>query len=212
MYEVIAMDIRTLRAPARLLVAGPSRAGKTVFCLKLVKHAKIMFSPSPKRIVWLYNNDQTLYHDVKGVEFHKGFDILQELTQGGNQPCLVVMDDLMTKSNLAREIFTRFSHHCNLSVIFITQNLFYKGAGFRDITLSASYVVIFKNPRDSSTVNCFSRQMLPHRPKLLTQAYHRVTVKPFSYLFIDLTQEMPEEYRIRANIFPDEEMIVYCVE
>ena len=45
-------------------------------------------------------------------------------------------------------LFTRDSHHHNLSVIYIVQNLFHQGKGSRSISLNSYYLVLFKNPRD----------------------------------------------------------------
>ena len=41
-------------------------------------------------------------------------------------------------------LFTRGSHHRNLSVI-IAQNLFHQGKGSRNISLNSYYLVSFKN-------------------------------------------------------------------
>ena len=45
-------------------------------------------------------------------------------------------------------LFPRGSHHRNLSVICILQNLFHQGKNSRSISLKSYYLVLFKNPRD----------------------------------------------------------------
>lgn len=200
--------VRVLHAPFRMIVAGPSSSGKTYFTYELVKNAEKMIRPKPKKIVWLYNNYQPLYDQMKGVEFSRGLSELKKL-QKGNTHILLVIDDMMTQAREARDLFTRYSHHAKISVVFICQNLFYKGQGFRDMTLSASYIVIFKNPRDSSQISHLSRQMFPDKSRFLTEAYKKATRKPFSYIFIDLTQETDEKYRLRSKIFPHQKLTVY---
>ena len=50
------------------------------------------------------------------------------------------------------DIFTKGSHHRDLNVFYITQNLFHQGKGQRDISLNASYIIYFKNPRDKRQI------------------------------------------------------------
>lgn len=201
--------VRVLNHPFRMIISGPSSCGKTCFTYRLVQNVRKIMTPYPKKIIWFYNNYQPLYDKMKGVEFHQGLDDLENLQQGGDAHTLIVLDDMMTQAKQARDLFIRHSHHNNISVCLLCQNIFYKGAGFRDITLSASYIVVFKNPRDSSQIRYLSRQMFPSNPNLLTEAYRRATREPYSYIFIDLTQETAEKYRLRSNIFPNEGMTVY---
>jgi len=45
----------------------------------------------------------------------------------GRQPTLLIIDDLMSETNqLVEDIFTKISHHRNISVIYMTQNVFDK--------------------------------------------------------------------------------------
>ena len=100
-------------------------------------------------------------------------------------------------------LFTKGSHHNNLSVIFITQNLFHRGQ--REISLNSNYIVIFKNPRDRAQIRHLARQLCPENPKFLQEAYSDAVAKPFHYLLLDLKQDTPENCRYRACIFPDDE-------
>ena len=66
---------------------------------------------------------------------------------------LIVLDDKMSSmgdSALLSKLFTEGSHHRNLSVIYIVQNLFDKGKSHRCVSLNAQYLVLFKNPRDTA--------------------------------------------------------------
>ena len=63
-------------------------------------------------------------------------------------PRLLYIDDLMAESGSeVVYLFTKLSHHKNPCVMFITQNMFYKGEGMRDMSLSSHYVVVFRTPR-----------------------------------------------------------------
>ena len=72
------------------------------------------------------------------------------------------MDDLMTSTDdMVVDIFTKISRHRNLSVVYLTQNLFYKNKRTRTLSLNSHYVVLFKNARDATQVPYVERQMYP---------------------------------------------------
>jgi len=74
------------------------------------------------------------------------------------QPTLLIIDDLMSETNqLVADIFTKISHHRNISVIYMTQNIFDKNKYARTISLNAHYLVLFKNPRDANHFAVLSR-------------------------------------------------------
>ena len=125
---------------------------------------------------------------------------------------LVVIDDLMHElSNDPRitSLFTKGSHHRNLSVIFILQNIFHHGKELRDMSLNCHYLVLFKSPRDSSQVNHLAKQMLPGHVKYMQEALQDVTKLPYGYLLCDLKPETPNDFRLRSNIFPVEAQCAY---
>jgi len=55
------------------------------------------------------------------------------------------------------ELFNNGSHHRNISLVLITQNLFLQGLSSRDISLNSKYIVL-KNPRIKTQIVNFSRQ------------------------------------------------------
>jgi hypothetical protein len=71
------------------------------------------------------------------------------------------------------------------------------------MSLNAHYIVLFKNPRDANQVSTLARQMYPGRSKFLLEAFRDTTEKPYGYLLIDLKPD--EKYRIRTNIFSDDD-------
>ena len=65
----------------------------------------------------------------------------------------MVIDDQMTETSNNKRIlnlFTNGSHHRNLSLIFLVQNVYFQGKIKRTLSLNASYLVLFKNPRQAS--------------------------------------------------------------
>ena len=158
------------------------------------------------RIILYYSEWQNNYLDYgKNVEFHEGLPQNQDFAND-SRPKLVIIDDLMRDSSSGAivDLFTKGSHHKNISVIFISQNLFHQGRHSRDISLNSSYIVIFKNPRDKAQIQHLSRQVYPENPKFLQEAYHNACSVPHGYILLDLKQSTSEECRVRSNIFPDD--------
>ena len=114
-----------------------------------------------------------------------------------------------SSSDVILDLFTKESHHKNISVIFITQNVFHKGKAQRDISWNTKYLVLFKNPRDKAQIQHLARQIHHEDPAFLRDAYIDATRAPHSNLFIDLSQDCIDEFRFRANIFPDDRHCAY---
>jgi hypothetical protein len=107
------------------------------------------------------------------------------------------------------DIFTKLSHHRNMSVIFLTQNLFFKSKQSRTMNINTQYIVLFKNPRDALQVATLGRQMYPGNSNFLVEAFKDATERPHGYLLIDLHPVTLEKFRIRTNIFKGERQYVY---
>jgi hypothetical protein len=73
------------------------------------------------------------------------------------------------------------------------------------MNLNTHYVVLFKSPRDVGQVANLARQMYPGKSNFVVEAFRDATREPYGYLLIDLKPETEEQYRIRTNIFPDDE-------
>ena len=62
----------------------------------------------------------------------------------GKQTVLLVLDDLMNEADqTVANLFTKGSHHRNVNVVFLAQNLFSKNKFARTISLNAHYMVLF---------------------------------------------------------------------
>ena len=102
-------------------------------------------------------------------------------------------------------LFTRGSHHRNLSVIYIVQNLFHQGKGSRSISLNSHYLVLFKNPRDKLQILTLAKQMYPGQTDFFLNQYEEAVKRPFGYLLIDLKTTTQDNCRLRTNVLPSEE-------
>lgn len=189
--------------PFTCMIAGPSSSGKSSFVKKFIDQITDLMYPLPEEITWCYSEWQPLYETLPEVVFQKGIPNFDDFDP--ERKHLVILDDLMTECNdRVVETFTKKSHHRNISVMYLVQNVFYQGKGSRTISLNCHYMVLFKNPRDSSQIMHLAKQMYPANPKYLHHCYTQATEDPHGYLFIDLKQTSPEIMRLRQNIFPGE--------
>ena len=83
---------------------------------------------------------------------------------------------------------------------FLSQRLFNNNEFFRQISQNSDYLVVFKNPRNSSDIRILGSQMTAKSNDLI-QIYKKATEKPYSYLFINLTQEAIPQLMFVSNIF-----------
>ena len=107
------------------------------------------------------------------------------------------------------DLFTKISHHRNLSVVYLTQNIFYKNKQSRMLSLNSHYLVLFKNARDASQVANLARQMYPGNSAFMIEAFKNATSAPYGYLLIDLKQETEDQLRLRNGLFPGDDLFVY---
>ena len=199
-----------LHHPFTGIVAGPTGSGKSKWVLRLIDHANEIIEPPPTRIWYCYGEFQLAFNSYPWVHFHEGLPELSDRVFDGVESTLIILDDLMSETNqLVANIFTKISHHRNISILHLTQNLFDKNKYARTISLNAHYLVLFKNPRDASQFATLARQMYPSSWKFAIEAYKDATSVPYGYLLIDLKPEQDERCRLRTNIFPGENQYVY---
>ena len=113
-----------------------------------------------------------------------------------NKRNLIILNDLMyeaSKSLKVTQLFTR-GRYDNLSVIYLTQNLFHKSQC--PLSLNSGYMMIFKNPGDNSQFATITRQIHPDKMKFLMWAYKDATSSPHLYLVLDLKPDTEERFRV----------------
>ena len=112
--------------PFTCIVAGPTGCGKTTFVARMLRNASAMIDPPPERVTWYYGEWQAGYKnlDIPNMRMEEGLP--QSFDNDGKRG-LVVLDDLMAETDeRVTNLFTKKSHHCNTSVIYLVQNLFSK--------------------------------------------------------------------------------------
>ena len=201
-----------LRSPFTMLVSGPTGSGKTVKVMELIANADVISNPPPSQIIYCYDDWQPIFDKFADVvTFHKGVIEVDDIPDD-KQPRWLILDDLMDevmRKPDANDLFTKRSHHRNLSVIFLVQNLFHKN--IRTISINCHYTFLAKNPRDASSVANLARQAFPGRSQYVLEAYRDATREPHSFLLLDMRQETDDDKRLLGNYppLPDRRVVVY---
>jgi len=141
--------------------------------------------------VWCYGEKSVVpsRHQLPAnVRFNEG--VPEDLVSANGESCLVILYDLLNDvySKEVCDLFTRGSHHMNISVILITQNLFHQGRFCRDSSLNTHYTVVLKHVRDKKQFMFLAREMYHEYSIGLYNAYLDAKQKPHGYLLLDLTQ------------------------
>ena len=212
------IDSVIFKQPFTCTIAGPSGAGKTVLLQKILINKKEIFDLEPDRIVVCYKSWQPAY-DVfnlleSPVEFVQGLINVEEFDKEKNN--LLIIDDLMTECKDNTDIATLFSvhsHHKNISVFLVTQNIFMKGTCSRDINLNSTNMILFNNPRDRQQIRVLGQQMYPKKTLGFMEIFEDAIKQHdgHGYLFLDYKQQTPERMRIQTGIIPGEERIIYTI-
>ena len=194
--------------PFTCMISGPTSCGKTVWVTRFLANLSEMMVPVPEEVVWCYGEWQPGYNQLKNVTFVQGLPDIEDWT--GERGRLVILDDLMNETDQrVTNLFTKGSHHRNMSVMMIVQNLFGKNKEQRTISLNSHYLVVFKNPRDASQITHLAKQMYPGKLKYVQESYKDATCSAHGYLLVDLRQDTPDHLRLRTSIFPLEQQVVY---
>jgi hypothetical protein len=147
----------------------------------------------------LYNGDKDMFKEHFSTDF---FSYLNKEKNG-----CVIFDDLMTElaqCDVLVNSFTKTTSKWNLSMIHLTQNLFFKGSGKHSIDAStlyrnSHYLVIFYTPVDSTVLNIIAKRISPAAYSSTASLLQHV-VREHRYIFIDGHLNTPRRLMFRSNI------------
>lgn len=205
--------MKFFKTPCSVLIAGPSNCGKTVFVSKLLHDATHYFRGLKPNVHYCYGAMQDKFQEMAKtskpkIHFHEGVPTVEDLDEwfrptGGG---LLVMDDLMDEcgnDKTVMDIFTKHSHHRNVSVIYITQDLFPAGKFAKTISRNVHYIVAFKNPRDTVGVRTVVLQAFPKNWKDVMTVFQKATTRPYGYFVMDFHAQTPDDHRLWTNILKE---------
>ena len=212
--------------PFTCIIAGRSRTGKTTFVENLMLNESKLIdkdfdyieifmgtSASDNRLSELRKKllCPVVIHETNkmfssGQEFCKLFpDLLINRIHKEKNGCFI-FDDLMSEladCNILTDLFTKHSSHSNLSVIFITQNLFFEGKKkSQNITIyrNTHILVLYRNPLDNSTISLVARRISASKHRELKEMFQFMQEK-YRYVVIHGDFNTPEELRFTTDIF-----------
>lgn len=192
--------VNTWKHPFTAIIAGPTSCGKSYFIKKFLNEIDSMIDVSIAEVIYCLPENQPIDNQFRRYTVHRGIPEIEKFKDRRSR--LIILDDLMREvDGCIVDLFTKGSHHYNISVIFVTQNIFNQGKGRRDISLNSHYIVCFKNPRDKQQILTLSRQICPENPRYVQEAFTDATKEPHGYLLFDLKQSTPDQHRYRTAIF-----------
>jgi len=115
--------------PFSCIVSGPSCSGMSYFVIRFLQNFHYLCTEPTFAggIVWCYGEKSAVpsRHQLPAnVRYNEG--VSEDFGSENGEPCLVILDELLTDaySKQVCELFTRGSHHRNISVILITKICF----------------------------------------------------------------------------------------
>ena len=211
-------------SPTAILIGAPSNSGKTFLLKNILLNSDVMFKDKMTHILYCYGSPwQTIFDELQESLGNKIFfqqslpseDDIVKYAQSG--PFICVLDDLMIEivdSKQAQKWFSIGSHHYNMTLIALVQNIFQQGKVARTIALNIKYYIIFKNARDSRQIKLLGYQIYGDK-KLCNdfyESYLKATSVDYGYLCIDLNNSTDKKYHLRSNILPGEDCLVYILD
>ena len=215
-----SFDLPVLQHPFTAMICGATSSGKTVLTRSILKEYKTTTSISkePLNVIYCYGAYQSLFErkiPKVNITYHEGLITAEGIEE--IKPDMIIIDDLMTELSNNPELsalFTKKSHHLNISVIFITQNIFPQGKEMRNVSLNTTYIFLMKAIRDKSQIVRFAAQYAPKKTQEFMAAFEDATKEPYSYLLIDMSRTCPEELRLRTNVdhrVKDQHIVCYKI-
>lgn len=212
-----------IKTPGRIGLIGPSQAGKSTLILKLISDDSVWDTPL-KVIIFAapshedadkYNEEFNKICDRKGVDLWM-VDRLPEKDEiksfAGGRPSLFIIDDMLgfAKPEKLKQYATRWSHRNNITMLYCTQNPFYK-CGRLDlltITRNSTGYFLFYQVSDLSVYSTLCTRTFRGYPSdfiidKLDVAKDQYNLR-YVYLNIHPDSGIPRPLRLYTAIFADE--------
>ncbi|XP_068697139.1 uncharacterized protein [Montipora capricornis] len=200
-----------IRQPSSTMIVGPSGSGKTQLTEALLTEGDVFEGGRTKPCHYCYAVWQPRFERMKGrgIRFHEGIPDIDHLRQwfGKSGGGILVLDDLMDEGGNDKrvlDLFTRESHHRNITVLYLCQDLFPPGKYAKTISRNAHYLFVFKNPRDQSGFRALTLQAFPDRWRDVLRLFERCTQRPYGYIMMDLHPASDDRYRLFSCVTPSD--------
>lgn len=209
-----------LIAPFTALIVGPSGSGKTHLLKTLLLQEKFenchLFFRSWQPLYCEFPSSTKFYHyDISSEIDNEGETSLEtfcrEISKQGTTT--IIFDDALavTKFPCIEEIFTRLSHHLNINMFLLVQNLF--EPSLRIISRNANYIFLFRCPRDSAQIRHLAFQMFPEKALAhgMMKIFKHLTQQPYNAMLLDFKTETAEYARLKGGFIGEGGPLIYCI-
>ena len=198
-------------SPFTAIISGASGTGKTEWIKKLLKNKNVMIKEPPKHILYCYGeiNPEILKLKHEGIEIFHGVPTRQDIAQRGKN-LLLILDDLISDIDpkFLEILYIRGSHHWNVSVITVTQNLFDKN--IKVARINSHYLILMKNPQGLLQIKTLASHLFPGKTGYFFESYNNAVENHlYGYLVINMRPNSTEDFKLSTNIFPGEQTTFY---
>lgn len=209
MDGVDSVDV-LFKAPFTCIVSGASGTGKSTLVFKIMENYKKLITPPPGNVMLAYGQ----YHseipklEAMGVHVYPGLPS-DEILGSFDGGLLLVIDDFLGKisEDYLSSLFTRKSHHMNISVFYLTQTLFDKKS--KVARENASYIILTRSPSNYLAITTLGGRYFPGASAFFKDAYRQATAEKYGYLLVDNHPQGNPLLRLRTHILADEPTEVF---
>lgn len=194
-----------LKHPFSLIISGGTHSGKSEWLTRLIKNRDKMINTKFDRVTYHYGvlTPTVLKLQQLGIETYPHLPDPNDYFKSENKSTLLCMDDFLSEASeqFLQDLFTRGTHHHNISTVFVTQHLYAKS--LKVPRLNCSYFCFLRNPANEREIRTFAHQTFPRQFKFFTDSYTDAVKPLYGYLFVDLHPQSPPLLRLRTRIFED---------
>ena len=198
-------------SPFTAIISGASGTGKTEWIKKLLKNKDAMINEPPQHILYCYGeiNPEILKLKHDGIEIFHGVPTRDDIAKR-EKNLLLILDDLISDIDpkFLEILYIRGSHHWNVSVITVTQNLFDKN--IKVARINSHYLILMKNPQGLLQIKTLASHLFPGKTGYFFESYNNaVENHPYGYLVINMRPNSTEDFKLSTKVFPGEQTTFY---
>ncbi len=192
-------------------ISAPIGSGKTHFMLTVIKHKDQLFADKIDNVYYYYNVYCDAFKTIANLDnvyLNEGLPTLEQI-QSLKKNSIVVFDDLshvLFQNSMILEIALVMARHRKITCFVLLHNLFMKGISSRTFFLNVGVYVLFRTKRGIDQIKHLGRQLFG-KGDILLDSYKDATRDKYGFLLVDL--ESSEDFCLRSNIWPGQDMIIY---
>lgn len=230
----VVIDSFHLKLPAIFAVIGSSRSGKTTWVRNLFRnlHDNIPNCPEIVSLILVFRHYQPLYQEIvnhiKDLYPAVSIKIFEEWPEkeilerefwpptNERQQSLIIIDDVgyMIKGEAFEALCRGISHHCNVSVFFLSQDLSSESKRVKNALKNANYFVLTKSSQHGPLLRDLQMKLFPYQKGYLSFAYEELLTKsceggPYGYCVIDKQVSTEPKYSVKTGVLHGENGYIF---